>query len=203
MTTTHAHPSGRSLAERSTAPLRGARAPIGVAAIVYAISSWACASVPDPARFTRISQPDATAFQGPDNLGVSYFLERRCGTLDCHGQVGRALRVYGRDGLRLPNDGGITPLSGDTTQAEIAANYRAVVGLEPEQMSRVVAGGEDPETLLLLKKPLDIKFGGVQHKGGPVIASGHADPGYECLTTWLAGSTDFAACQSAAIAQER
>jgi len=198
MTTTDPQSSGQS-----GPSVRAARASLGVAGFVYAAMAWACASVPDETRYTRIAQPDATAFQGPGNLGVSYFLERRCGTLDCHGQVGRALRVYGRDGLRLPNDAGITPLSGDTTPAEIAANYRAVVALEPEQMSRVVAGGEDPETLLLLKKPLDIKFGGVQHKGGPVIAAGHADPGYQCLTSWLTNTTDFAACQSAAIAQER
>lgn len=33
---------------------------------------------------------------------VSEVLERRCGTLDCHGQAARPLRIYGNAGLRRP-----------------------------------------------------------------------------------------------------
>lgn len=33
---------------------------------------------------------------------VSEVLERRCGTLDCHGQPARPLRLYGNSGLRRP-----------------------------------------------------------------------------------------------------
>jgi hypothetical protein len=33
---------------------------------------------------------------------VSEVMERRCGTLDCHGQSSRPLRVYGNSGLRRP-----------------------------------------------------------------------------------------------------
>ncbi len=35
-------------------------------------------------------------------VNVSEVLERRCGTLDCHGQSSRPLRIYGNAGLRRP-----------------------------------------------------------------------------------------------------
>ena len=171
--------------------------PIGLVALI------ACASVPDENRVTPILQPDYQQF---DQGFVSYFLERRCGTLDCHGQVGRPLRIYGRYGLRLLNDAGLTPITGDTTEAERAANYRAVVGLEPEEMSRVVSGEDSPESLLIILKPLgdEEDSRGVRHKGGSLISRGDAF-GYECLTRWLSSPSsakkfdaDAAkACQSA------
>ena len=161
--------------------------PFGLVASLVVISCAAgvssCASIPDENRYTIVLTPDAVQYQN----GVSFFMERRCGTLDCHGQDGRPMRIYGSRGLRLPNDGGLTPATGDTTPAEQIANFRAVVGLQPEQMSRVVAsGGQNPESLLLLQKPLSVEGGGATHKGGPVISSGQADDGYVCLTQWLA-----------------
>ncbi|MGH7279937.1 MAG: hypothetical protein ACRELY_00310 [Polyangiaceae bacterium] len=153
--------------------------------IAWASAIASCASIPDENRYTVILTPSAAQYQ----QGVSFFMERRCGTLDCHGQDGRPMRIYGARGLRLPNDGGLTPATGDTTPAEQLANFRAVVGLQPEQMTRVVAsGGQNPESLLLLQKPLSLEGGGARHKGGPVIASGQADDGYVCLTQWLANA---------------
>jgi hypothetical protein len=36
---------------------------------------------------------------------VADYLEHRCGSLDCHGQVGRNLRIWGCEGMRLdPTD---------------------------------------------------------------------------------------------------
>lgn len=165
------------------------RHPLRIAASLVVIA-WAsaiasCASIPDENRYTVILTPSAAQYQ----QGVSFFMERRCGTLDCHGQDGRPMRIYGARGLRLPNDAGLTPATGDTTPAEQLANFRAVVGLQPEQMTRVVAsGGQNPESLLLLQKPLSLENGGARHKGGPVIASGQADDGYVCLTQWLANA---------------
>lgn len=154
-----------------------------VAAWGSAVAS--CASIPDENRYTVILTPDPGQYQ----KGVSFFMERRCGTLDCHGQDGRPMRIYGARGLRLPNDAGLTPATGDTTPAEQLANFRAVVGLQPEQMSRVVAAqGQYAESLLLLQKPLSLEGGGARHKGGPVISRGLADPGYVCLTQWLANA---------------
>src|SRR5580704_4256481 len=98
-------------------------------------------------RVTTILAPDQGQF-----TTVSPVFERRCGTLDCHGQVGRPLRIYSGLGLRLPNDAGNTPGNGATTPDEITDNYRAVIGLEPEEMTRVVAGEDPPRTLLILAK---------------------------------------------------
>jgi len=166
------------------------------AAVSIGVALFACASVPDENRITPIIQPD---FQQFDQGYVSYFLERRCGTLDCHGQAGRPLRIFGRYGLRLLNDGGLTPVTGDTSESERAANYRAVVGLEPEEMSRVIAGEDSPDQLLLILKPIgdeqDSK--GVRHKGGSVIGRGD-QLGYRCLTTWLRRAVDADACHTAA-----
>ena len=124
---------------------------------------------------------------------MSPVFERRCGTLDCHGQVGRPLRIYSGLGLRLPNDAGNTPGSNATTPDEITANYRAVIGLEPEQMSRVEAGQIPVTDLLILAKPLMLEA----HKGGPAIASG--DSAETCITSWLIGpgKLDKAACNAA------
>ncbi len=158
-----------------------------------ALSFFACASVPDETRYTQILAPDPAQFQA----GVSLFLERRCGTLDCHGQPGRPLRIYGARGLRKQNDAGLTPISGDTSVDEIAANYRSVIGLEPEAMSRVVAAdGQLPERLLIIRKPIDIGEGGERHKGGPVISRG--SDGYLCLASWLSNQTRVDKCTSAA-----
>ncbi len=168
---------------------------------------FSCAQPVDDNRLTVMNKlPNADQFkQRTDGktAGVSYFLERRCGTLDCHGSIARPLRIYGQHGLRLPNDGGLYPNKGDTSDAELTANYRAVVGLEPEQMERVMAG-EDPTILLIIAKPLaydpDSKdtIYGVRHRGGPQIIAGQ--DGYECLYQWLKGTFDdqiAAACQRA------
>src|SRR4029077_17724720 len=75
-------------------------------------------------RATTILAPDQTEF-----TTVSPVFERRCGTLDCHVQAGRPLRIFSGLGLRLPNDAGDTPGQGATTPDEIVANYRSVIGL--------------------------------------------------------------------------
>lgn len=139
-------------------------------------------------RATTILAPDQTQF-----ATVSPVFERRCATLDCHGQVGRPLRIYSGLGLRLPNDAGNTPGSNATTPDEITANYRTVIGLEPEEMTRVSAGQDLPRTLLILAKPLMLQA----HKGGPALAP-TGDPGEECITSWILGpAVDKAACTAA------
>ncbi len=151
-----------------------------------------CASSPSPdgtTRTTTILAPSQSDF----SQFVSPVLERRCGTLDCHGQVGRPLRLYSARGLRLPNDGGLIPGTGGTTQEEQTANYRAVIGLEPEELTRVMAGVDPPRALLLLKKPLTLEG----HKGGPAIAPTN-DPVELCLDSWIVGTIDQATCTKAA-----
>jgi hypothetical protein len=143
-------------------------------------------------RATTILAPDQGQF-----TTVSPVFEHNCATLDCHGQEGRPLRIYSGLGLRLPNDAGNTPGSGATTPAEIAANYRAVIGLEPEEMSRVVAYEDPPRTLLILAKPLLLE----SHKGGMVFAP-TGDKGEVCITSWLLGNgVDSTSCNASASGQ--
>lgn len=139
--------------------------------------STSCASTPDTERVTDVIVPDFDSYKA----NVDNFLRRRCGTLDCHGQPGRAYRIYGREGFRLYNeDAGLISGVQPTTDAEVIANFQAIVGLEPEEMSRLMATqGADPERLMFLRKPLRLE----RHKGGPAIAPG--DQGYRCVVGWL------------------
>jgi hypothetical protein len=161
-----------------------------------AVCAAAC-QAPDANKVTAILAPDYDQFKGValdgawQPAGVSRLLERRCATLDCHGQVGRPLRIYGQYGLRWEQDGSVRPGVEPTTEVEYEANYEAVIGLQPEMMSLVVSGAESPEALMLLRKPLQLE----RHKGGAVFESG--DDAYTCITSWLAGHVDFTACSKA------
>ncbi len=141
--------------------------------------------------------PDSSAVETPDlptQQGFPYvaqLMEHECGTLDCHGSVYRNLRVYGDEGLRYsPSDRPCVPAQ--TTTAEVGQDYASIVGLEPEELSAVVAaGGADPQSLTLLAKPLGIE----SHKGGTLFQVG--DSSYTCLASWLAGQTSTEACLAA------
>ena len=127
---------------------------------------------------------------------VADYLDHRCGSLDCHGQVGRNLRVWGCEGMRLDPQaisGCNVPQGGSpTTPDEHAATYRSLVGLEPAVMSAVVAGhGAHPELLTFVRKAR----GWEAHKGGALIVPG--DDQDVCITSWLAGGTDIDACVNA------
>lgn len=145
---------------------------------------------------TGVVAPNYDQFKGVNltatQAGVSRVLERRCGTLDCHGQVGRPMRIYGQLGLRFVDDAGDYPGDGTaTTETEYTANYQAVIGLQPEIMSRVVQFQLPPEALMLLRKPLQLE----RHKGGAVFVEG--DDTYNCITSWLGGQTDYTSCGTA------
>jgi hypothetical protein len=119
---------------------------------------------------------------------VADAMELRCGTLDCHGQVGRNLRLYGQYGLRLsPAD---NPLGQPTTDAEYDACYLSIIGLEPEAMSNVVQHQAPLETLTLIRKPRGLE----QHKGGELTYEG--EPLDSCITGWLLGAFDADACST-------
>jgi hypothetical protein len=171
---------------------------LGAGALVALVS--ACTSF-DVNAVTEVTGPDygqfaevGTSSAGAATFGVSTVLERRCGTLDCHGQVGRPLRIYGQYGLRFVDDAGDVPGVQATTATEHEANYQSVIGLQPELMTEVVQGNAPPEDLLLLRKPLQLE----RHKGGAVLVEG--DDGETCILSWLAGQTNFGAC-TAAVAQ--
>jgi len=165
------------------------------------IVAGACASVPDKDRYTLVGPIDSTETLAPDyavfKQGPDNYLGKRCGTLDCHGQIGRGMRIYSQTGLRSfdASNGGYFPNASGTsnpggtgnpeTEDEMRANFESVVALEPEVMGAVIAeGGSNPKRLLLIKKPLLLET----HKGGKIMID-ETDPGYLCLTTWLAGLT--------------
>jgi hypothetical protein len=123
---------------------------------------------------------------------VSEVLHARCGSLDCHGQRERNLRIYGKNGLRLSPDDRPGVDGGVTEEAEHDANYASVVGLEPELTALVHAErGERPERLTLIRKARLAEH----HEGGAAAPrGGDAD---RCVISWLTGALDAVACAAA------
>ena len=119
---------------------------------------------------------------------VADAMQMHCGTLDCHGQVGRNMRLYGQYGLRL--DPTFDPLNEPTSDAEYNATYESVAGLEPEAMSRVVRHVAAPDTLTMIRKPRGTEL----HKGGQLDVQG--DPLDTCLVSWVTGAIDMNACMT-------
>jgi len=117
---------------------------------------------------------------------VGNALELHCGTLDCHGQKGRNLRLYGYGGLRL--SASQTPSGDPTTPQEIDASYASLVGLEPETISQVVSRRLDPDQLSLVRKMRGIE----RHKGGQLVRQGDALD--RCVVLWLTALFDPAPC---------
>jgi hypothetical protein len=145
---------------------------VGLAAVL------SCASSPDESRNTFVIMPDYDTYAA----NIDSYLTRRCGSLDCHGQPGRAYRIYSREGFRLisAQDGSLVSGQQPTAPEEKRANFQALVALEPEEMTRLMARqGENPNQLLFLRKPLRLE----RHKGGPAMAED--DPGYRCVVAWL------------------
>jgi hypothetical protein len=165
--------------------VKGNRCVVRLFAVTIVVVMFAC-SVPSPdARFNEHT-PDSVTFPL-----VAAMLIQACGTLDCHGTVGRNLRLYGDTGLRYsPTD--IPSTLVPTTADEVTQDYESVIGLEPEIMSEVVAsGGANPERLTFYRKALGLE----SHKGGAVVVRG--DPRDLCITTWLQGQADASACTAA------
>ena len=121
-----------------------------------------------------------------DFPAVSDALEVSCGTLDCHGQVGRNLRVYGYGGLRLSTPD--TPGGDPTTDLEYLSSYVSLVSLEPETLSDVATLQADPNQLSLVRKTRGIEH----HKGGQRARIG--DSLDRCIVLWLTGKSDPAPC---------
>ena len=173
-----------------------------VVACAGLFAAAACASTPDTKRYTFIGEAEAPLAPsvaeyraGPDN-----YLGKRCSSLDCHGQIGRPLRIFSKNGLRAFDaspPGGFPYISGRTGLAdeEVLLNYEGVIGLEPEVLSQVYAsGGEGLNRLILLRKPLGLE----RHKGGQLM-NNEADEGYLCLASWISGNgLDQISCDNAA-----
>ena len=165
------------------------RAALGVwlTALVAVLCGGACSPV-DAGRISQIAFPNRDEFK----TAVSPFMEKRCGALDCHGQVGRPLRLYSQFGLRKRNGPNSTRDLSPTTDAELTDNYFAVIGIEPEDISDSLLSRGAYNDFLLLKKPLSLEGGGVRHKGGPVLRGD--DTGFDCLYSWISGKVNAANC---------
>jgi hypothetical protein len=156
-------------------------------ALAAAAAIFACAGTPDTGAgaVTHIyispnAYPDFHgSFDGGPNRGVQGFLATKCGSLDCHGAIGRPFRVFSQYGLRQVDDAGDIPGGAPTSDSEIYANYASAIGVQPELTSKVFYGLVDPHALLLLRKPLNLE----RHKGGQVLQG--SDNGDICLSTWL------------------
>lgn len=126
---------------------------------------------------------------------VSPMMERRCGTLDCHGHDQRPMRLFGELGLRHPQE--LNRTGGDSTTArELDANYRAVCSIEPEKTTNVALdpGGQSVNKLYLVRKAR----GQERHKGGKVFDP--FDDADRCVVGWLRSDNPRAireACQAA------
>jgi len=116
-------------------------------------------------------------------------LHNHCGSLDCHGDPARGLRIYGGNGMRADGISG----QGATTEADYDATFESVVLFEPEVMHSVVSKhGEHPERLTMIQKGR----GAQVHKGGVAISEGSdAD---DCVVSWLSGAIDEKSCNDGA-----
>jgi len=169
--------------------------PLAIGLVVLGVITSAACSAPSDSRI-GILAPDETQF-GP----VGALLDHRCGSLDCHGSRQRNLVIYGCEGLRLDDAGvpGCRSSGGvNTTDAELNATYRSLVGLEPTVMSNVIQGkGQYPQLLTFVRKGR----GEESHKGGALIVPGDAQD--LCIADWLQGvpnPDDYAATCTQALA---
>lgn len=170
------------------------RTTFAFACTALALLGAACASRPDDGSEPRLTlgplDPDGYAAL------VQPVMELKCGSLDCHGKLARGLRVYGMNGLRLPNDRGLVPGQGATTPEEARATYDSIVGLQPEKTNALVL--KQPRTerdayqLLVLTKATAIE----RHRGGIAIQKG--EPAEQCIVSWLVGNADRTLCEAGA-----
>ncbi len=105
-----------------------------------------------------------------------------CGSLDCHGDGSRALRLYAKFGLRYIDE--LRTL--EVADEETRANVRAFAAL---------TGPTGREHLAVLKA-LAESAGGMAHVGGDIWAD-TSDPGYLCVLAFVSGQADSSACADA------
>lgn len=173
--------------------MRAIFSPAGVLAVLVLAAASLTSCIDEPNARPEMLCPDRETFSN----FVSPLMERRCGMLDCHGSDRRPMRLYGELGLRIVDPNDLNRTGGDgTTPLEIDANYRAVCGVEPEQVHEVALdpGGQSVNRLLLVRKAR----GTEGHKGGKVFDP--FDDADLCVVGWLRGDNPRgirASCQAA------
>lgn len=113
---------------------------------------------------------------------VQPYVGLACGSLDCHGDGGRALQLFAVYGLREAAD--LRTL--DIADTEVTANVASVAALSDSEPSQHIA----------LLKALATSAGGLAHVGGDIWPDADA-PGYQCLLAYLEGQSNSNACAQA------
>ncbi len=141
----------------------------------------ALASCRDQGTPIDLPTPDVAGYQA----NVHAIVEARCATLDCHGDMGRPLRLYSETGLRAADD-----REAPITAEELEANARALLAVDPRPEGR---------RSFVLTKPL---AGTVEHEGKDQWAD-TTEPQYLCVEGWLQDRLDEPtvadACATAAL----
>jgi hypothetical protein len=106
---------------------------------------------------------------------VQPYVGLRCGSLDCHGDSGRPLRLYAEHGLRSSDALRGQPI----TIAETTHNVASFAGVDPDHDDTVGASRH-----LAMLKALAVDAGGFAHEGGDVW-NRLDQPGYLCVLGWL------------------
>ena len=151
--------------------------PLALTLVLAALAAPACTG-DDPGE-TPAPSGDVASY----TRDLHPLLEASCATLDCHGDRGRALRLYSEIGLRAE---GLSRDAGQT-DPELAANVASLLAVDP---------GAAPTRHLALLKPLSKAEGGVAHVG-PKLWLNKDDPGYLCLLGWLSSRPAPDACAQA------
>lgn len=170
-----------------------------VTAAIAAAGLFGAASCVGDGGTETLTCPTEAVFTGrwPDGgaevgAAVSTYMERRCGTMDCHGAPSRPLRLYGQYGLREPVESNVSG-GKPTTLAELKANYASVCNVEPEKTAQAVTDeGQSADQLLVVRKARGIEG----HKGGAVVQRN--SPGDRCILGWLSGADPAAVGEACA-----
>ena len=134
--------------------------------LLVAALATACAVKGDP----ELTLGSAEAAVSGYATAVHPILEARCATLDCHGDGGRALRLFAETGLRARDELRGAPITPD----ELLDDVRSLVAVDP---------GAAPAQSLVVTKPL---AGGVDHVGRALWDS-IDEPQAVCVVAWLDG----------------
>jgi hypothetical protein len=129
-----------------------------------------CANLPEDA---PLAAPDRDVFVA----AVWPILVRDCGFSACHGGAPRFFRVVGPGHERLDPS---TRLTAPASEAELQLSY---------DRTRSMLDPLDPDSSLLLLKPLDMAAGGSAHEGtdafGRNVYRSVEDPSFQVLVRWV------------------
>jgi len=178
--------------KRSVQYLRAAPLALALVGVGGSLYSSGCKDFDEPNRVYACPSRDIFVRY------VSPVMEKRCGTLDCHGSAFRPMRLYGETGLRHPAENNRSG-GAITTPVELQANYLSICSIEPEKMDEVAVnpGGQSASRLLMVRKAR----GQEGHKGGQVFHP--FDDADLCVVGWLRGDAEVSVAEGCGKALDR